>query len=114
MKRIIIFSTILFLILSLIIGLIISGYTQPNVIQNSAIILVTGILLFITQSIRLNDAFRMSLTILFTVLGLIQFIIGFFAPSVKENNWFIILALVLLFAEIILLFITNLISKKSK
>ena len=114
MKRLIIISTIILLMFNGALGIIISAYQPTNVYLNSAVILLSGILLWIISSISLKDAFRISLTFVFGLLGVGEYILGFFAPSELSNNWFAILMIVILAVESIILLLTNFITNKNK
>lgn len=95
-------------------GIIISAYQPTNVYLNSAVILLSGIVLWIVSSISLKDAFRISLTFIFGLLGVGEYILGFFAPSELSNNWFAILMIAILAIESIILFLTNFVTNKNK
>ena len=111
MKRLIILTTIILLVVNGLLGLILTAYQSTNVYLNSAVILLTGIVLWVVSSTNLKDAFKISLTSLFAVVGGIEYILGFFAPSEWSNNWFAILVIVILAIEIILVLLTNFVTK---
>ena len=114
MKRLIIIITIILLLFNGALGIIISAYQPTNVYLNSAVILLSGIVLWVVSSISLMDAFRISLTFIFGLLGVGEYILGFFAPSELSNNWFAILMIAILAIESIILFLTNFVTNKNK
>ena len=114
MKRFIIIITIILLLFNGALGIIISAYQPTNVYLNSAVILLSGIVLWIVSSISLKDAFRISLTFVFGLLGVGEYILGFFAPSGLSNNWFAILLITILAIESVILFLTNYVTNKNK
>ena len=114
MKRLIILTTIILLVVNGLLGLILTTYQSTNVYLNSAVILLTGIVLWVVSSANLKDAFKISLTSLFAVIGGIEYILGFFAPNEWSNNWFAILVIVILAIEIIIVLVTNLVTNKNK
>ena len=103
MKRLIILTTIILLVVNGLLGLILTAYQSTNVYLNSAVILLTGIVLLVVSSTNLKDAFKISLTSLFAAVGGIEYILGFFAPAEWSNNWFAILVL-----------LTNFVTNKNK
>lgn len=113
MKRLIILTTIILLVVNGLMGLILTAYQSTNVYLNSAVILLTGIVLFGVSSTNLKDAFKISLTSLFAVVGGIEYILGFFAPTEWSNNWFAILLIVVLAIEIIFVLLTNFVTNKN-
>ena len=114
MKKLIILTTIILLVVNGLLGLILTAYHSTNVYLNSAVILLTGIVLWMVSYTNLKDAFKISLTSLFAVVGGIEFILGFFAPAEWSNNWFAILVIVVLAIEIIFVLLTNFVTNKNK
>ena len=113
MKRLIILTTIILLVVNGLLGLILTAYQSTNVYLNSAVILLTGIVLWVVSSTNLKDAFKISLTSLFAVVGGIEYILGFFAPAEWSNNWFAILVIAILAIEIVFVLLTNYVTNKN-
>ncbi len=114
MKKIIIFSCIVLLIANLLFGAILSFYGEFNVAISSVVIVVTGLLLYLTDIIRLKDGYKISLMLIFAVGGLLEFVLSLIAPNRLIDNWWLILVIGLMAAEAILLIITNTVSNKIK
>lgn len=114
MKRLIILTTIILLVVNGVFGLILTAYQSTNVYLNSAVILLSGIVLWVVSSTNLKDAFKISLTSLFAVVGGIEYILAFFAPSEWSNNWFAIIVIAILAIEIILVLLTYYVTNKNK
>lgn len=112
MKRLIILTTIILLVVNGLFGLIISAYHSTNVYLNSAVILLSGIVLLWVSSLHMKDAFKISLTSLFAIVGGTEYILGFFAPTEWSNNWFSILVIAILSIEIIIILLTIFVTKK--
>jgi hypothetical protein len=110
MKRLIILITIILLVVNGLLGLILTAYQSTNVYLNSAVILLTGIVLLVVSSTNLKDAFKISLTSLFAAVGGIEYILGFFAPAEWSNNWFAILVIAVLAIEIIFVLLANIVT----
>ena len=102
------------LVANLLFGAILSFYGGYNVALSSAVIVVTGILLYLTDTINLKDGYKVSLMLLFTIAGVFEFILSLIAPNRITDNWWLILVIALMAVEVIMLIITNTVSKKIK
>lgn len=114
MKRIILLSTGVLLIANLLLGAILSAYGVFNMLISSAVIAATGLLLYYTCIANLKDGYKVSLMLLFSVGGLIEFVLSLVAPNRLTDNWWLIVVIGFLAAEIILLIITHTVSNKIK
>lgn len=101
------------LILNVLIGLLLSKYATFNMCLNSAIILITTVLIVLLDKINLSTAFKISLSYLFGFIGTIEYVVGFFSKDTLTDNWVVITYLVLLVFEILILIVTNTISTKT-
>ena len=113
MRKLIILITIILLVVNGLLGYIITAYLPINVFLNSVVILLSGIVLWVLSYITLKDAFKYSLTFLFVLIGFIEYIFGIFAPPELNNNWFVVLIIVILTLEIILISLTNFVTQKN-
>ena len=109
-KGLLIFGIIL-LISNILIGLIVSSYETFNVCLTSVVIIATTLLLGWLSSSNLKDAFKISLTVLFSFLGLVEFVLGLIAPSQFENNWYLVVIIVLIIIESLFLISSKITSK---
>ena len=113
MKRFIILITIILLVVNGVLGYIITAYLPTNVYMNSVVILLSGIVLLTLLYMPLKDAFKYSLSYLFGLIGFAEYILGFFAPSELNDNWFVVLIVAILSLEIILILLTNIVTHKN-
>ena len=114
MKKIIILSSIILLVANLLFGAILSFYGGYNVVLSSMVIVATGTLLYLTDTIHLKDGYKISLMLLFTIAGALELILSLFAPNRVVDNWWLILVIILITIEVLLLIISNVISHKVK
>lgn len=112
MKKIITIAAIILLVTNILFGAILSYYDYFNVTVSSIVILVTSIILYVISSINLKDAFKVSLTLLFALSGVIEFIISLFMPSQFSDNWGLIAIIFLMAIQVLIILITNMISTK--
>ena len=89
--------------LNLLIGMIISSYETFHVVTNSGIIIVNTALLLVLGTLNVKDGFRYSLNLLIPIFALIEFLIICFSRPEVENNWGLIVVLLILILQVILL-----------
>ena len=114
MKKTILYIGILALVLNIVIGLLLTAYPLFNMALNSIVIVVTTLLIWLSSGNSQRTAFAVSLTFLYSFLGIIQLVLGIFSPARIIDNWMIVAIIALLVFECALLFITRTISKKIK
>lgn len=111
MKNVTLISGVILLIVNLLLGLVISAYDSFNVGVNCCVIALTTVLVYSLKVIRLKDAFVASFTILFFLMGLVEFVLGLFAGSKLEDNWWLALIIISMAFELIALLIATTVSK---
>lgn len=111
MKQFSLLSTVLFVILNILLGVVIQDYESYNVILSSSVLVGNLIIVLVLLNLRLKDAFKVSLCILFPVMTVTEFVLAVLAPYSFYDNWFIISIMALLSLQIILLLVTTVISK---
>lgn len=114
MKKAILYIGILALVLNVAIGLLLSAYPLFNMVLNSIVIVFTTLLIWFSASIGQRTAFAVSLTFLYSFLGILQLVLGILSPARVTDNWMIVAIIALLVLECALLIITRTISKKVK
>ncbi len=114
MKKSIAIISLLWLVINLLFGLLLSAYSWTNVVVSSAVIIITAVLLWLTNSIVMKDAFKVSLTILFALMGIVEYGIACFMPQHLEDNWGVITIIVLMAIQAVLVIATNVVSNRIK
>lgn len=112
MKRIIIIALIV-LITNLLVGLIVTAYSPLNLLFTSSAIVINGLLLAPSFLGRAESTHRLSLGFIFTAIGALEFLTGFFAPEQWANNWWLIGVVTLTSIQCILLFLAVYYSKEA-
>lgn len=112
MKKTILFATLAMLVVNILAGLLLSSYHTFNMLATSLVIVFTTTLMYITESITMKDAFRVSLPFVFAFLGLAMFLLMLFSKPQLQDNWCVIVSLVIMLMEVIALYISHRISKK--
>lgn len=112
MKKIVLIIGGLIFLINTIIGSIFSSYDDFNVILVDINILITiGLLYFLIDS-KISDGFKIGLTVLFSITGLIRVLISFFFSENIKDNFSIIILLFLLALEIICLLVSRYLTEK--
>jgi len=113
MKNIILISGTLLIALNTIIGLIVTDYSTLNfLLADLSIALSAGIIYFAACS-KMADGFKIGLTVLFFFTGIIRVLCIVLASKTLENNVLFVVAIAILFLEIICLAASMIISKKN-
>ena len=105
----IIIGSLLFL-LNVVLYLVLSIYPAFNFWLNSAVIVVSTLMLYLVSTITLKDGYKVSFTCLFPVFSLVELICGFCAFNRISDNPFVIAILLLVVFQIILLLIASFMS----
>jgi len=111
MKNITLITGIILFVANLLFGSILTVYPAFNMWLNSGVIVATTVLLYIVGQITLKDGFKISLTFLFGIFGLIAFALGLFAPQQYKDNWYLIVIVLIVTFEASILTITHIVSK---
>lgn len=114
MKKIILLSGLVLLLMNVLFGLILSSFDGYDVVISSVVIMVTTLLLYLTTVIQLKDGYKISLALLFLIAGVFEYVLSLYAPNHFKDNWWLIVVILFMAFEIILLIVTNTISKKIK
>lgn len=107
MKNIYIIIGSVAVLVNSLIGIIFTKYQTFNWLTSDAIIIINALLLHILSHSKISDGFKVALSFIFPVLGLISFFISVTLEDKLENNISLIGILILLSLQIILLIITN-------
>lgn len=113
MKKAIIITSAILLALNFIVGLVLSSYDWFNVTVSSGVIILTVFLCLLADRTTIKDGFKVSLLVLFSIIGLIQYVLAVFMPSAFTDNWIFIAIVILIGIEAIFLTCANIVSKKS-
>ena len=105
-KGLYVFGAILF-VAKVLIGLIATSYETFNWVLSSVVIIATIVLLSWLSSSSLKDAFKISLSFLFSFLGLVEYILAIVAPSQFADNWYLIVIIGLIVIESLFIIASN-------
>ena len=114
MKKTILIIGCLALVFNILLGLLLSRYSYFNMGVNSGIIVLNTALLYSLFALNMRDAFHISFSFLFSFMAIVELILGCLMPQQLQDNGYLIAMIVLLFIEITLMVITNIMSNKIK
>ena len=107
MKNIYIIIGAVIVLINSLVGLIFSEYQPFNWLTSDAVIIINTLLLHFLSHSKISDGFKVALTFIFPILGLISFLFSLRLEDKLENNISLAGILILLSLQIILLIITN-------
>ena len=99
MKSYVLTIGIAFLILNILIGLICSSLSWVNISASSVAILLNTALAYYVSSDNVKTPFKISLMFIIPIITIIEYLIALFMPNKFENNYALIIILILLFLE---------------
>ena len=111
MKNITLITGGTLLLVNLIIGLLITAYPMFNLCFTSIVIAITTLLLYTLCKVNLKDGFIIGLSSLFSLLGLVELILGAVSGDSLQNNGCVITAVILIAIQVLTLVICNVVSK---
>lgn len=114
MKNLTIIIALLVLFVNFLAKCIFPSYDGFNMCLNSVTIIIHTILITLLGYIKLKDAFRISLSFIFSTISLAMFVWGFFVSTQIENNISLFAMVFVVVFEIMALVIANTITKKVK
>ncbi len=114
MKHLNIIIGLIILVFNALFGLLISSYSNFNILLTSGIIIISFSMIEVLKYIKLKDAFRISLITIFASLFVVQFILGVVSPSRFQDNGCLIAILIIIVIELITLITNSFISQKIK
>ncbi|MDG1811461.1 MAG: hypothetical protein P8H13_05955 [Polaribacter sp.] len=114
MKKLFLLSGIFLVILNSISLLIFDNYSIFNNLLVSTSVLITTVLLFLSANKKNADGYRIALSFIYSFLGIIKIIIAFNSKSNFRENYAIIWILIIVFIEIILLYLIEYMNKHVK
>lgn len=100
------------LTVNLLAGLLLSFYPWTNVCFTSLAILVNTLLVALLFTFGAESTHRLSLGMIFLVVGLFEYIGGVFAPAHMHDNWWIMTFVVLTATQAVLTFLAIHYTKK--
>lgn len=92
----------LLLLFNLVCGLIIPQYELFNIAATSFVIILNSALILVASNI-LNDAFKISLSFIFSLLGIIEIVLAILSPQEIVSNYYVVGIVLLIIFEVIIL-----------
>lgn len=107
MKNIYIIIGVVVVLINSLIGLIFSSYQTFNWLSSDVIIIINALLLHFLSHLKISDGFKVALTFIFPILGLISFFFSLSLEDKLENNISLVGILILTSIQTIILIIAN-------
>ena len=100
------------LVVNLLAGLLLTAYPWANVCFTSVAILVNTLFMALLFGCNAESTHRLSLGIVYLIVGVFEYFSGLFAPSLLQNNWWVITFIVLTAIQVVLTFLAIHYAKK--
>ena len=112
MKKTFLIIGIVLILLNTIVGVLSSSYQEYNVrLVDISIILTTALLYSLVES-KIADGFRIGLTVLFIITGLLRVVFAFSSSENIKDNLSLVLLLVILAFELICFVVSKFLDNK--
>lgn len=98
-KLILIFGLLLFFV-NTIFGVLLSDYLPLNCLLVDAVLLTNTLFLYKISSSQINNGFKVSLSFVFLLLGIISTVLATLGPEKWKDNYYLIGFALILFIEI--------------
>lgn len=91
------------LLMNTLTGLVLTAYHLFNMCLNDIIIVFTTLFIYFAVKSRLKTVFRISLPVIFSACGIMQFMAGLFSPVGVTDNYVLIGIFILAIIELLIL-----------
>ena len=103
MKKLLLITGFIFIVLNTLIGLLISKYSTFNYLMVDLSLLISTVLIYLFSNSNISVGYKIGLTVLFTITGLIKVVCSIASPQHFQDNLLIIVVLGLISFEILCL-----------
>jgi heme/copper-type cytochrome/quinol oxidase subunit 4 len=103
MKKLVLIIGVLLVLFNTFAGLIISAYEPFNYLLTDLSIILTTVFMFVLVSGKIDDGFKIGLSVLFCITGIVRFLLFMFISQQLENNGILLGVAGILALEIICL-----------
>jgi len=111
MRILIIIISFILILFNVIVGIILKEYLLENNIVSSCVILVNALLILLVYNSEMKNAFKVSYSLLFPFLGIVEFVLAILAPNTWDNNIYFVFIIGIIVLQLIMFFAANRITK---
>ena len=112
MKKAILYSGLILIILNSIIGFVLPDYKQSNVLLVDISLAISNGLIYGVVESKIVDGFRIGLSVLFILSGFIRVLVAFSSNEDVKDNFSIVILLVILAFEVICFVVSKFLDNK--
>ena len=113
MKSIILILALISFGLNTLVGLLISDFGFFNLILTDVSILLSFVLIYFNVKSGNNDGFKVGLTIVFALSGMLRYVFALLAKNELQDNPFLILVVIIIFIEVACLALARFLSSRT-
>ncbi|VXB46699.1 conserved membrane hypothetical protein [Flavobacterium sp. 9R] len=107
MNKLILYFGFLLIVVNSLVGFVLSYYPLLNCMSSDVVILINTLLIYNLANSQLSSGFKVSLSIIFPVLGFASYVLAVLSPLEIEDNLYFIGFILILFIEIAFLMISK-------
>lgn len=112
MKKYILLILLIALVANVTFWYLMPKFTDFKVIVSTVSIVLSCLFLWMTDTVFLKAGFKWSLLCLYFIFGIIKYVLILFIPNQVEDNWGLVVLVVLTAIEVVILLTSNVVSKK--
>jgi hypothetical protein len=114
MKKLIVISTAALIVLNLIAKLIITDYAWFNLVLSSLLLCNNGLILYALSNHKIADGFRVAMSFIYSFIGTVMFILAQFSIKAIQDNWLLLIIIVVTMFEWLMFVLFRVVSKVTK
>ncbi len=107
MKNSILLTGVMLVLINTTAGLIFQDYATHKMVFADFSIILTTALLYLMYQMKTADGFKIGFTLIFAITGLIRFICAVSSSSEFQNNFALLIFIILLCIECVLIFVSH-------
>lgn len=100
MKSIILTIGGILIAMNLLFGLLLSSYSAFNMLFTTVVLMLTTAFVYAVNAVRMSNASKVALSILLPLSGFVKLIFGIISPERIEDNWCMIVCVLLTVIEL--------------
>jgi len=112
MKKTLILTGIILVFINTMTALIFQDYATHKMVFADFSLILTTCLLYIMYQMKTADGFKIGYTLLFGLTGLLRFIFAISSSSKFQNNYAVLIFIIILCIECLLIFVSKVMSNK--
>ena len=99
MKKLLLIAGFILIVLNTLVGLMITKYSSFNYLMVDLSLLISTALIYLFSNSNISDGYKIGLTVLFSITGLVKVVCSIAAPQHFQDNFLMVVVLGLITFE---------------